>query len=94
MLGRSRAVCNQGILASLGLMTVQAGKSAVNISISMSVMSIALRADTLTADTHNPSDKEKKSELSATRAIRPNSPTVRPPIKSGTPKIGSTAITQ
>ena len=60
---------------------------------SKKVAPIAVRAERLKAEMQIPIDSEKKSALSATTAIRPNSPGVTPPISSGTASIGTTAST-
>ena len=52
---------------------------------------MALRAERQIADMHIPSASEKNRVLTATSAMRPNSPGVTPPIRSGSASIGTTA---
>ncbi len=93
MLGISHAIPGSGVRVTSDLHPPQAGRPAVKNRMSKNVMAIALRGERLMAETQIPSAREKKRVLTTTSAMRPNSPPVTPPSKSGRARIGTTAST-
>src|ERR1043166_8489420 len=71
-----------------------AGSAAVTKNSRTSVTSTARCAERQRAETTMPSATEKKSVLTATSAMRSNSPRAPPPMSGGTRRVGTTATAQ